>query len=157
ATTLRSRGVPRRVFDAGLGEALLAKQTAVAAPARFAPRRRVVAGVRVRVVDARREAQADDLGLLEPRQRRVNLDARALDARLRRAPGEPLERANELGPAVGVAAVVDGVHSDEDVYGAHDFAQPQREAEEEGVACGHVGHGDALAHRFGAAALRHGE
>ena len=54
-----------------------------------------------------------------------------------------LEGADEFGAAVRIAGVVDGVGSDHDVRGAGGFGGGEGEREEEGVARGYVGDGDA--------------
>ena len=59
------------------------------------------------------------------------------------------------GPAVGIAAVVDGVDAEENVGRANHLGKGQGQAEEHGVPRGHVGHGDAVGHLAGVAVLGH--
>ena len=68
---------------------------------------------------------------------------RAFDAGLGGDVGEPLERGDEFGPAVGIAGVVDRVDAAEDVARAEHFGPAQRERQHDGVARGHVGDRDA--------------
>ena len=87
----------------------------------------------------------DDLGLGEPDQRGVDGQPRAFDA----GPGgevrHPRVGLEVLGPAIGIAAVVERVGAEEDVAGAEGLGPGQREREEDGVAGGDVGGRDALA------------
>ena len=64
---------------------------------------------------------------------------RALDGGLGREVRHLLERLDVLGPAVGVAAVVEGVDADEDVVCFEHLGPGERDREEDGVARGHVG------------------
>ena len=73
----------------------------------------------------------------------------ALDAGLGGKLRERLERCNELGAAVRVAARIEDVHADEQVARAEHLGPAEREAEHEGVACRHVGHRDAGGGLFG--------
>src|SRR5262245_62774182 len=66
-----------------------------------------VAGDGEREIHAERRAAPDDLRLREPDDRRVQLEPRALHRGLRREVREPLERRDELRPAIWIARVVD--------------------------------------------------
>src|SRR5438094_799040 len=99
--------VARRVFHAVLGEALEAQQAGVAAAARAAFAVGVVAARRQAVIDAQPQAGADNLGLGEAQQRRVDRQARAaLNARLRREVGHLLERLDVFRAAIRIATVI---------------------------------------------------
>src|SRR4029453_17099212 len=87
--------VSGRISHARFGEALLAQQARIAAPASQLSLR-VVAGVRDRVVDAERDPGADDLGLAHLNERRVDLPLRAFGARARAEVGHVLEGGEEL-------------------------------------------------------------
>ena len=50
--------------------------------------------------------------------------------------GELLERAQKLGPAVGIARVVDAVDADEDVERSQGLGPGECKAEEDGVRAG---------------------
>jgi hypothetical protein len=67
--------------------------------------------------------------------------------------GEPLERGDELGPAIGIARIIERIDADEQVARAARLGKAEREAEEDGVARRHVGDRNALAHAF----LGHGD
>src|SRR5204862_6157639 len=95
--------VARRMRDAGLCEAPATQHARVAAAARRAVRRRVVAGERERGVHAEGGALGDDLGLAQVDERRVDLQLLApLRAGLRREVGHPLVGADVFGTAVGI-------------------------------------------------------
>src|SRR5690348_15892356 len=96
--------VPRRTGDAGLRETLPPELARVAAAARGAALG-VVAAVSDRVIDAEARAELDDLRLGELDQRRVDAEPAAARGDLL----DRLERADELGVAVGVAAGVEHV------------------------------------------------
>ncbi len=57
-------------------------------------------------------------------ERRLNLEARALDAGLGRQLRQPLERLDEFRPAIGIARVVDGVDARRKYRRTHTSAQP---------------------------------
>ena len=69
----------------------------------------------------------------------------ALDSRLGREVGQLLERGDELGPAIGIARIIERVDADEQVARAGRLGPGQREAEEDRVARRHVGDRDARA------------
>src|SRR2546428_1862737 len=93
----------QRVGNAGFAKALGAQHAAVARAARPACGRRIVAAVREAVVESELEAAANDVGLAECDERRVHAKPRAFDAGARAEIRDPLERGDELGPAVGIA------------------------------------------------------
>ena len=149
-----SRLGEQRVRHAGLGESSGPQHAAVAAAARLAVGATDRSSCGQPVVEAERQAAADDLGLRQADERRVDREAGAFDAGLRRERGHPLERLDELRPAVGIAGVVEGVHADDDVRRAEGFGPGQRERQEHGVARRHVGRRDAGV--VDGAVLRHG-
>ena len=59
-------------------------------------------------------------------ERRVDRQRAAFDAAFRREPRERLERRDVLGPAIGIARVVDRVHADDDLVGVDHLGQRQR-------------------------------
>ena len=61
-------------------------------------------------------------------QRRVDREALALDPRLGREIRQLLERGDELGPAIGIARIIERVDADEDVARAARLGQAEREA-----------------------------
>ena len=67
---------------------------------------------------------------------------RAFDAGARRHRRQRLERGDELGPAVGIAGVVERVHADDDIVRAEHFGPAERQRQEDGVARRHVGRRD---------------
>ncbi len=99
----------RSLVRDGVGESgfpkTLAAQPAAIAPAASAARLvGVVAAQGEGIIDAQAGALADDLGLAQAKQRRMDPEPAApLDGGLRGQVGEPLELGQELGAAVGVA------------------------------------------------------
>ena len=77
----------------------------------------------------------------------------SLDARLGGQVGHALEGLDVLGPAVGVAAVVERVDADEDVAGLQRLGPGQGEREEDRVAGGHVGDRDPVVQVLGPIAV----
>src|SRR5262245_42246414 len=117
----------QRISQAGFLEAARAQYATVAPAARPAGRQRIVATVRQPVVEAERRATADDLCLRHRYQRRLDAEAAALDASLRRERRGPLEGLDELGTAIGVTRIVERIDADEDVVRAQHFGPRQRE------------------------------
>src|SRR5579863_9941106 len=74
----------------------------VAAPAGASRLIRLVAGNRLPVIDAEPGALADDLGLGQRDERRLDPALVSLDSRPGRKPGETRERGDELRTAVGI-------------------------------------------------------
>ena len=70
-------------------------------------------------------------------------EAGALDAGPGRDLGQRLERVHELGPAVRVPGVVDGIHPRDEIAGAERLREAERDRQEHRVARGHVGDRDA--------------
>jgi hypothetical protein len=54
--------------------------------------------------------------------------------------GHGLKGGDVFGSAIGITAIVNGVNADEDVAGVEGFGV----SEEDGIACGYVGNGDAV-------------
>src|SRR5918912_793260 len=99
-------GISERVTRAGFAESLLPEQTAIALAARQPLRRRVVATVRERIVNAEGNPSTNDLGFGHCDQRRVNLESRlAFDAGLSGEIGHALEGFDVFGPAVGITTL----------------------------------------------------
>src|SRR5690242_5424804 len=108
--------IRRRVVRARLGEALEPQCTGVATAARLPRLARVVAAQGDGVVHAERAAELDDLALGEVYERRADADRRrALHAAARGEVRHALERGDVRRAAVGIAGIVDGVDTDEDV------------------------------------------
>ena len=118
--------VPGGVGDPGRGESVGAEQAAVAVPARDALGSGVVAADRRRVVDAELGASTDDLRLREVDQRCVDRESSTFDRGAGREVGGRLEGLDELGTAIGVAAVVERVDADEHIARAPHLGDGQR-------------------------------
>ena len=97
-------------------------------------------------VEAEALRLAGDVRLGHVQQRRVDGKTLALDARLRRNIREALEFVDELRPAIGIAGIIERIHTDVNVARAARFAQAQRKAQEDRVARWHVGNRDPLTH-----------
>ncbi len=72
----------------------------------------------------------------------------ALDAGLGSEIGKRGKRRDVLGTAIGVAAVVQRIDTDEKVLGMQDLGPRQGERQHDGVARGDVGHRDAVRRRL---------
>jgi hypothetical protein len=136
--------VPRRIPLPRFLEPLEPQQARLAMAAGGSIGRRVVAGGGEPEVHSQIQPPPDDLRLAQRDERRVNPDFRAFDSR---AGGEVRHSGvgrDVLGPAVGIAAVVEGVGPKEDVPGAEGFGPREREGEEDRVPGRHVGGRDTL-------------
>src|SRR6185503_16873810 len=76
---------------------------------------RVVAAVCEAVVQTEGNAAADDLGLRERDERRVDAKSAAVYAGSRRQRRQRFERAYELGPAIRIARVIERVDADHEI------------------------------------------
>jgi hypothetical protein len=85
--------------------------------------------------------------LVQVQQRASEGDRAALDAGAGGEVGELLEGGDELGAAVGVAGVVEGVDAEPDLARAEGLGPAERVGEEQGVAGGDVGAGDRAPRR----------
>ena len=129
-----------------LAKSFLPQYAGVAAAARRASRRRIVTTAGQPVVHAKLQSLADDLGLGQRNQRRMNRQGLpTLHAGLGREIGHPLKGRDELRPAVRVAAIVQRIHSDEDVARSQNLCPGKREGQKDRVARGHIGNGDPAA------------
>src|SRR5258706_8242618 len=88
---------------------------------------RVIAGVRERVVDIKIDAAPDDVPLRQVDQRRAECRRAVLDAALRPAKDDLLKGSDEVGAAIGVAAVIDRIHTDPDLTGITRFGEAEGE------------------------------
>src|SRR5688500_17391752 len=132
----RARRISCRVVRARLTEAAQAELACIASPARLAVRARIVTADGDRVVDAELEAELDDLALCHADERRPDSNRRlalGLDAGTSGKIRHPLERLDEFRSAVGISAVVEGVHADEDLVRANDFGEGERVRKEDRV------------------------
>src|SRR5208283_5666785 len=99
-------GVARGVRYAGGGEPRRAQAARITADARKSQPVRLVARYGHAVIHSHRDALADDLGFGEADQRRLDLEAAALDTGLGGEPREALERGDEFRAAVRIARVI---------------------------------------------------
>lgn len=106
---------------------------------------RVVAGVSQAVFHSEVHSGLNNLGLRHLDEGSVDGNCLPFDSSFGRDPGEVLERADEFGSAVGVAAVIDGIDSDEDVVGFSGFGVGKGKTEHDGVPGRDVGDGDVVA------------
>src|SRR6478735_2998763 len=137
--------VNRRVLEPGIRKALGAQSASVTLST-MPPLHRVIAAVAETRVEAEALRLAGDVRLGHVQQRRVDGKTLPLDARLRRNIREALEFVDELRPAIGVAGIIEGIHTDENIARAARFAQAQRKAQEDRVARWHVGNRYPLTH-----------
>ena len=90
-------------------------------------RERVVATMRQTIIEAERHTTTDDLCFRHENQRSANTKAVALRPRPSSQAGKGLERLDELGPAIGIARIVERVHSNENVMRTDDFRPCKRQ------------------------------
>lgn len=118
----------------------------------------IVAAMGEREIDAELDGEGDDLRFGEGDERRVDADVSgAFDAGLGGEVGHALEGVDEFGAAIGIAGIIEGVDSDEDIGRAEDFGPGECEREEDGVAGGDVGDGNAGREVFDAGGLGDGD
>lgn len=121
------------VGEAGVAEALETELTGVAFAAAGSVRERVVAGVRHRIINAKRHALLDDLGFGKVEQRRVEADSVSFDSDLRRQIGHRLKRFEKFGTTVRVPAVVHVIDAKKNIERADRFRVRESYGEENGV------------------------
>jgi len=110
--------------------------------ARFPRRRGIVAAQRQLEVNAELSALPYYLGFGQLDEWRMDADARALHAGLRREVGHSLERGDVFGTAVGITRVIQDIHAKENILGAKDLGPGEREREKDRVAGWDVGDWD---------------
>jgi len=107
---------------------------------------RVVAAVGETVIHAQRQASRDDFSFRQVNERRVDAKLRrSFDSRFGREIGEALERGDVFRPAVWVSAVVQRVHSQEEIRRSFYLGEAERVGQEDCIAGRHVGHRDLAA------------
>src|SRR5437764_39122 len=127
--------VPQWVIDSVLSKSLPPEKTGVAFAARLASWRRIITTAREAVVDAQFDSLPNDLRLGQSDERRVDLEVlTAFDSGLGCEVGHPCERFYELRTAVGISAVIEGVHPYENVAASENFGPSQSERQEDRVA-----------------------
>ena len=98
-------------------------------------------------IDAELATALDDLLLVERQERGVDPEPAVLfDSGARGQIGELLERAKKLGPAVGIARVIDAIDADENVKRPEGLGPCEGEAEEDGVPRRDVGDRNPVRH-----------
>src|SRR5689334_13992559 len=119
------------VRKAGLLEAAGAKPAAVAQAAMAAAGRRIVAGPADPAVEAQPVGLADDVGLAHVEERSGDPEAVPFRSRFGGERGEPLEGLDEVGTAIGIARIIEGVDPDIDVEGPRRLRPAQRQRQED--------------------------
>ena len=107
---------------------------------------RVIAACCQAVVDTKLEAGADDVGFGKRYQRGQDFKPFALYPGLGRQVGKLTKGLEKLRPAVGVAAVVDRIDSQNQAAGTTTFCQSQRKRQEDSIASRHVCAGNTTGH-----------
>ena len=102
---------------------------------------RVVDDVNLRRV---RAEETDDVRLGQGDERRVDVEARPLDAGARREVRQRLERRHELGAAVRVTGIVQRVHANEYVICRHGLGVGKSKGQENRVSSRHVSDGNPI-------------
>src|SRR6059036_2288009 len=127
------------IFHSGFAKAFEPQETGIAFAAGKTVRCRIVTAVGKRKIDAELDCFANDVGLRKFDERRVNLKASAFDAGFCSKVSEGFERLDEFWSAIGVAAVVDRVYTDENISGRDYFRQCKRVSEKDRVTRGNIG------------------
>ena len=94
------------------------------------------------VVHTQRETKPDDLGLGHVQQGSMNSDPAPFDTFAGRQVGHRLECLKVLGSTIGIAAVVQGIHANENIAGLQDLRAGQGIRQKNSVARRNIGHGD---------------
>lgn len=120
----------------------------ITSPARAASLVRVVATLRQAQVNPEFNSLTHDLSLGHSNQGCVNDNScGSLDAGFGSEVSHPLKCLNKFRPAVGIARVVDCVHSDKNIGSTNHFRIRESKREENRVACGHIRHGNGTLRR----------
>src|SRR3569623_2175159 len=119
AATSRVAG---RIGDACFRDALLSARACIT-PTACERADRVVAAVRLAVIDAEARTESDDVGLAEIDQGRMDTEPTAAGRDL----GERLERADELRSTIWIARRIEHVAADEQVLRAERLGPRERE------------------------------
>lgn len=99
------------------------------------------------VIHSQRRSAPNDFGFRKLNQRRVNPPrSSSFDSRLRRHLGQSLKARDEFRTAIGVAAVINGIHSSEDVERAERFRPTESERQKDRIPCGDVSDGNLGGH-----------
>src|SRR5262249_23495823 len=97
----------QRIFHSRFGKSFGAQNARIARLTRLSSGKRIVAGIRQRIIDAELEPEANDVGLIELLERRVDENLFAgLGAELRREICQPGIGLDKFRPAVRIAARV---------------------------------------------------
>src|SRR5687767_9991885 len=106
ARMVSARGPYERVGCTSFCKTGRSQPATVAVAARSAIGRRIVTAVREAVIKTERQAEANDVGLRQLNERRVDRQRPPLDSSLGSQAGQLFEGADEFGPAVRVARVI---------------------------------------------------
>src|SRR5262245_41421752 len=127
------------ILDTGFGKAVGTKNTTVAASTGVTGRIGIVAAVCQAVVEAESGATSDDVAFGDQLQRCVYPKPLTVDAASGRERRQLLECCDELRPAVGIARVIQRVHTDKDVVRPEYLGPSERQRQKDRVARGDIG------------------
>jgi hypothetical protein len=130
------------IWNARFLKAAATQDAAVASAAGPAVGIRVIATVGDRVIDPERSAETDDLCLAERAERGMNREPAALYSGFGTQIQGGLKGAKELGTAIGIPGVIDGVDSDEEIVSSANFCVCRGEGKKDQVAGGDIGDGN---------------
>lgn len=122
-----------RVCDSSFREPAAPQNAGVAVPACSPIWRRVIAGVRHRVVDAQGDTAADDLALSHVDQGSDQARSAVFDSALRSLQDHLLKSIDEGWSAIGVTAVINGVYANPDLFCAACLGQTEGKGQEDRV------------------------
>ncbi len=109
----------------------------------FAVGRWIVARPAEPEIEPEPRALADDVRLGHVLERRLDAERIALDPRLGREFGQPLECGDEFGTAIRITRIIERVDADIDIARTRRLGPAEREAEEDRIAGGDIGDGNA--------------
>src|SRR4030095_9593149 len=113
--------VTDRILYSGFAKTFEPKETGLALAAGETVRCRIITTVSERKIDTELDGFANDFSFRGFDQRGVNLKPSAFDAGFGSNIGQGLERFDEFRTAIGVAAVINGVHTEKNVIGRDHF------------------------------------
>jgi hypothetical protein len=141
-STLRQpslRSIFNRIFNPEISKSLFSQAAGITSSTGSTFLVRIIATVRLTIVNAKFQTFLYDLTLGQINQRGMNLILPfSFDRRFGGEIRQGFKRLNKCGPAIWIAAVIDGIDANKNIKGAQHFSPAQRQGQQYSISRRHI-------------------